>query len=280
MVKGTTKLLGIIGDPISHSLSPAMHNIAFEATGMDCIYVPLPVRPKHLGEAVRGLCSLGFMGVNVTVPHKEKVLPFLDRVSDEAARIGSVNTIKIHDGRVLGDNTDWQGFLNHLAEIPFDPEGSEALILGSGGSARSVAYALLSKGARVTLCGRSIETTAKVAEHFRKFFPATNPGAMTYDQLSLQRINADMVINTTPLGMPPQFSSSPWPEKAMFPKCGLVYDLVYNPPITPFIEQALKNGVRAVNGLGMLVHQAALAFNIWTGIPAPLEAMRRAVTLC
>ena len=132
MVTGTTKLVGIIGNPVSHSLSPAMHNLAFQTLAMNWVYLPLPVPPDHLAEAVKGLDSLGFLGANVTVPYKEQVIPFLDELSDEAARIGAVNTIKVKEGRLLGDNTDASGFLNHLAEIGFDPPGLPGSHTGLG----------------------------------------------------------------------------------------------------------------------------------------------------
>jgi shikimate dehydrogenase len=280
MVKGTTKLVGLIGDPVSHSLSPQMHNSAFQAMRMDWAYLPLHVRPGNLGDAVRGLYSLGFLGVNVTVPHKEKVLPFLDGLSEEAKRIGAVNSISVVEGRFLGDNTDWSGFLRDLAEIGFDPTGSRALILGSGGSARAIAYALLSEGAAVTICGRDIVTLTELIAHFQKLFPGRLTEPLTYRNLHDLGMEANIIVNTTPLGMTPHTRLAPWPKGVAFPECELVYDLVYNPPKTRFIELAEANGVKAVNGLGMLIQQAALAFEIWTGASAPVEIMRRAVTAC
>ncbi len=280
MVKGTTKIVGLIGNPVSHSLSPSMHNSAFRAMQMDWAYLPLHVQPGNLRDAVRGLCSLGFLGVNVTVPYKEKVLPFLDGLSNEAEGIGAVNTISVVEGRFLGDNTDWSGFLRDLAEIGFDPRGSKALILGSGGSARAIAYALLSEGASVTICGRDSVAVGLLVGQFRKLFPGKLTEPLTYEKLHDLRIEADIIVNTTPLGMAPHIGLSPWPEGVAFPDCAIVYDLVYNPPKTRFIEMSEANGIKAVNGLGMLIHQAALAFEIWTGASAPLEIMRKAVSAC
>ncbi len=280
MVNGTTKLVGILGNPVSHSLSPAMHNQAFETLDMDWIYVPLPVRPDNLHEAVKGLNSLGFLGVNVTVPYKERVLPFLDELSDEAAQIGAVNTIKIFEGRLFGDNTDSQGFLNHLFEIDFNPNRCRALVLGSGGSARSVAYALASQGASVSVCGRNVETAGSVVNMIAKLFPDASAQFIRWKDLQDLNSEADIIVNTTPVGMAKNNGESPWPRGAGFPILGLAYDLVYSPPVTRFMEQARENGVRAMHGLGLLVHQAGLSFEIWTGIPAPLEIMRRAVTSC
>lgn len=280
MVKGTTRLVGLIGDPVAHSLSPLMHNSAFRAMQMDWNYLPLHVHPDNLKDAVNGIRSLGFLGVNVTAPFKEKALTFLDGLSDAAESIGAVNTINVVRGRLLGDNTDWAGFLLDLAEIPFDPRGSSALILGSGGSARAIAYALLSEGATVTICGRDNVAVSSLVRHFGKLFRGKVTLPLKYEQLYDLRSEVDIIVNTTPLGMAPDPGLSPWPEEVPFPGCALVYDLVYNPPKTSFIELAEANGVKGVNGLGMLIHQAALAFEIWTGASAPLEVMRRAVTAC
>jgi len=280
MVSGTTKLVGLIGDPVAHSLSPLMHNSAFQAMRMDWAYLPLHVLPGNLRDALRGIHSLGFLGVNVTVPYKERVLPFLDGLSDQAKRIGAVNSISMVEGRFLGDNTDWSGFLRDLAELRFHPQGSRALILGSGGSARAIAYALLSERVTVTICARNTATLPGLVGHFRKLFPGRLTEPLTYENLHDVRIEADIIVNTTPLGMAPHAGLSPWPEAVAFPHCALAYDLVYNPPKTRFIELAEANGVKAVNGLGMLIHQAALAFEIWTGASAPLEIMRKAVTAC
>jgi shikimate dehydrogenase len=280
MVTGSTKLVGIIGNPVSHSLSPAMHNLAFQTLAMNWIYLPLPVPPDHLAEAVKGLDSLGFLGANVTVPYKEQVIPFLDELSDEAARIGAVNTIKVQEGRLLGQNTDSRGFLNHLAELGFDPLGCQALILGSGGSARAVAYALASQRAAIRICGRNATAACAVVDRMKMLFPEAHTEYLSWDDLGNTRAEVDIVVNTTPVGMAQRNGASPWPPGVCLPTHGLVYDLVYNPPLTGFMEQARENGIPAANGMGMLIHQAGLSFEIWTGIQAPLEIMRKAVTSC
>ncbi len=280
MLKGTTKIVGLIGNPVSHSLSPAMHNTAFQKMQMDWNYLPLHVDPDNLKDAMKGVRSLGFRGINVTVPYKERVLPFLDEMSTEAERIGAVNTINVVQGRLLGYNTDCVGFLRDLAEIGFNPNGSRALILGSGGSARAVTYALLSESATVTMCGRDIATVSSLVGSFKKQFHSNLAESLTFEDLHDLRREIDIIVNTTPLGMDPYVGLSPWPEGVAFPKCELAYDLVYNPPNTRFMELAQANSIKAVNGLGMLVHQAALSFEIWTGASAPLEIMRRAATEC
>ncbi len=281
MVTGATRLVGIIGNPVAHSLSPVMHNAAFQSLGMDWLYVPLPVESHDLEKAIKGLPALGFQAANVTVPYKEKVIPFLDSVSTSASEIGAVNTIIVgSDGSLTGENTDWTGFLGHLSEIGFDPTGCTAVILGSGGSARAVAYALVSSGSNVGVYGRNAETSAALVERLLQLRSKKPPETWTLQRLQEPDRDVDLIINTTPLGMVPQINSSPWPEGARFPKCRLAYDLVYNPPRTHFIEQALGTGVKATNGLGMLVHQAAIGFSLWTGKPAPLDVMKQAIALC
>jgi shikimate dehydrogenase len=281
MVTGATRLVGIIGNPVAHSLSPVMHNAAFQSLGMDWLYVPLPVESRNLENAIRGLSGLGFQAANVTVPYKEKVIPFLEHISIAASQIGAVNTIIVgSDGSLSGENTDWEGFMSHLSEIGFDPAGCTAVILGSGGSARAVAYALVSSGAKVKVCGRNAETSEALVERLSKLSSQQPPEAWKLQRLQEMDRGVDLVINTTPLGMVPDINSSPWPDGVRFPKCRLAYDLVYNPPRTRFIEQASGTGVKAINGLGMLVHQAAIAFSLWTGKPAPLDVMKQAIALC
>lgn len=276
MVTGATNLVGIIGNPVSHSLSPAMHNAAFLALEMDWLYVPLPVQPDNVGEAVRGLLSLGFRGANVTVPHKESVMPFLDEISVQASRIGAVNTITVQNGRLCGDNTDWSGILEDLRENGFDPSGRTVMVLGSGGSARAVAYAVASAGADTIIRSRNSETARALSQNLREHFPGKSIEFMALDRVADVESRVDLVVNTTPLGMTPKPDSSPWPAGKPLPQCQLVYDLVYNPPQTRLMKQALEMGLTASNGLGMLVHQAAAAFSIWTGVAPSIEAMRDA----
>lgn len=281
MVSGTTTLVGIIGDPVGHSLSPLMHNAAFRSLGMDWLYVPLPVKRQNVSEALKGLFALGFRGANVTVPHKETAMPFLHELSDDAARIAAVNTVVIQpDGRLVGDNTDWRGFLNDLQDARFDPAGCEALILGSGGSARAVGYGLARSGARITISSRNSSATEILAHDLARLFPVHAPVARSMDWLAVPGVKVDLIVNTTPLGMSPNSQASPWPEELNLPACKLVYDLVYNPPVTRLMELARNQGVETLNGLGMLVHQAAIAFEIWTGATAPIEIMKQAVRIC
>jgi len=334
MVKGTTNVVGVMGWPVAHSLSPALHNAAFEALGLDWTYVPLPVEPARLDEAIRGLRGLGFRGANVTVPHKERVLPLLDDVSREALQIGAVNTIVVQDGRLYGDNTDWSGFLDSLAGMEFDPAGCKALILGSGGSARAIAYALAKRDARITICGRNPSTAASLIERIHAVNSNVETISKPLEEIIGSNGGFDLVVNTTPVGMHssnstavqtgpnqgikipptpplqkggrrgtppfvkgglggildsdqhsvsatmPTQSDSPWPRDAAMPRCHLIYDLVYNPPSTRFMYQARSQGIRAENGLSMLIYQAARSFSLWTGLSAPVDIMKQVPVPC
>jgi len=280
-VKGTTRLVGVIGDPVAHSLSPRIHNAAFRSLKLDWLYVPLRVKKENMEAALKGLYSLGFRGANVTVPHKETVVPFLAELSREAAHIAAVNTIRIEpDGRMIGENTDWKGFLNHLEDVNFQAKGCKALILGSGGSARAVGYGLARRAARITICSRNERAAESLAGDLGKFVPPDVPSPRAILSLGKLDEEIELLVNTTPLGMSPDSESSPWPENIDFPECKLVYDLVYSPQITRFMKQARVRGVTAVNGLGMLVYQAAIAFEMWTGVSAPVEVMKQAVQTC
>ncbi len=281
MVDGSTKLLGIIGNPVGHSLSPAMHNAAFQALGMNCVYVPLAVEPHMVGDALKGLIAFGFLGANVTVPYKETVIPFMDTLSSDASCIGAVNTLIMKEGRLLGFNTDWIGFLNHLSEIGFDVSRARVLVLGSGGSARAVVYALCSRRAHVILCSRNAVTAQAIIRDISRLLVDCSIRFVPLEKLGFLDLAADLVVNTTPVGMSPDPGSCPWPEGIPFPKCSLAYDLVYDPQETKFMEAAGKAGAISSNGLGMLVHQAAAAFKIWTaGVEPPIEIMKRALKKC
>jgi shikimate dehydrogenase len=255
-----------------------MHNAAFQALGLNWMYVPLPVQSDLIHAALNGLTALGFRGANVTVPHKESVIQFIDALSPDAACIGAVNTLVVKEGKLLGLNTDWMGFLNDLSEIGFDVSGRNALVLGSGGSARAVVYALCSRGTRVIICSRNAATSEAIIRDMTKLFPDCHLRHVSLKNIDALSSPADLVVNTTPVGMSPDHDSCPWPEAVPFPKCDLAYDLVYNPKKTRFMETAETCGIKSVNGLGMLVHQAAAAFKIWIGIDPPIEIMKKAVS--
>jgi len=277
-INGQTKLVGLIGYPVEHSLSPAMHNSAFAALNLNWCYVPLPVRPERLGKAVAGLRALGFVGANVTVPHKEAVISHLDHIAPAAQAIGAVNTIAmssavVREGKLIGYNTDWRGFLTALSEGGFDPQGKRAVILGAGGAARAVVYALAQAGAQVIVLNRTLARAQALVKDFSPLFP-TLP--LTPQTLEEQTADTHLLVNTTPVGMWPEVDKSIWPEDLPFPGHLTVFDLVYNPRQTTLLRQARRAGAKVIGGLGMLVHQGAVAFELWTGEKAPVETMYEA----
>ncbi|MEW6136772.1 MAG: shikimate dehydrogenase [Thermodesulfobacteriota bacterium] len=277
MVAGTTTVVGIVGCPVSHSLSPAMHNAAFKKSGLDWVYVPFRVEPDALSEALSGLPALGVRGVNVTVPHKERVMEYLHSFSPEAQAIGAVNTVSVERGALRGDNTDWLGFLRDIQELGIDPGGLRVLILGAGGAARAVGYALAISGARLIMCSsRNSGKGEAMARDLRSLAAGCETVFVPSDRCARVGGDVDIVVNSTPLGMAPMVEASPWPEEIPFPRCKLAYDLVYAPALTRFMEQGKAAGATAANGLGMLVYQAAESFRIWTGMDAPVDVMRGA----
>lgn len=264
-----TRFAGILGWPVGHSLSPAMHNAAFAATGLNWTYLAFPVEPERLGEAVRGLAASGCRGLNVTIPHKAAVVEHCSGVSAAVEAIGAANTL-IPDGHggFRADNTDAEGFLRALDEVLADDVAAgEVLLIGAGGAARAVAHAVRSRGGTLRVANR---TAARAAElgHAVPFEPAALNDAAS---------RADLVVNASSLGM----GSADLPPE--LPLDGLrpgqaVNDLVYRPGGTPWLAAAAARGARTVDGLGMLLHQGAAAFELWTGRAAPLPAMRDALT--
>jgi shikimate dehydrogenase len=299
-ISGKTQLVGLIGWPVSHSFSPAMHNAAFAAAGLDWLYVAMPVRVEEMVTAVPALPTLGFRGVNATVPHKQAIMPLLDEIEEGAQAIGAVNTIVVERGaegqggrgagetddrllmtdyRLLGYNTDWSGFLADLREMGIAVNGRDCLVMGAGGSARAVGYGLAQAGARVQLLARRVEQAEVVVVDLRPFCPANSLLAQPLSALHtiVSNTTAPLIVNTTPLGMAPQIDTTVWPEGCPFPANAVVYDLVYNPAQTKLMRQAQAAGCRAENGLGMLIHQGAEAFRLWTGQMPDVGVMKTAV---
>lgn len=281
-ITAKTQIVGVIGWPVSHSVSPAMHNAAFAALELDWCYLPLPVPVEphpRIGEAVRGLLSLGLRGANVTVPHKQAVMPHLDWLTPAAQAIGAVNTIRIEaDGRLSGDNTDARGFIADLGEHGVALAGKRALVLGAGGSARAIVYGLAEAGCQsIAIFNRTAEKAHDLAMDIRTVFPfcrfSGHPG---FDDLAVMASEADLVVNCTSLGMTPNVEGLPWLAEVAFRPGQTVYDLVYNPLQTRLLQKATVDGAHAINGLGMLIWQGALAFERWTGQLPPVEVMRRA----
>ncbi len=275
-VTGHTQMVGLLGWPVEHTISPAMHNAAFAALGMDWCYVPFAVPPARLKEALRGVSALGLRGMNATVPHKQALVHLVDELSPEARAIGAVNTLLMGD-KIRGHNTDASGFLRALSEAHMS-EADTALILGAGGAARAVGYALLSRGTRLVILNRTGERATALASDLRKALPGPQVDASVLrpETLAACAPRVDLIVNTTIVGMSPQAGECPWPSEVAYPGSVPLFDLIYTPRETRLMALARQSGARAANGLGMLVHQGAEAFRLWTGTEPPVDAMREA----
>lgn len=278
MITGKTKTIGILGWPVAHSLSPAMHNAAFTDLALDYSYIPLPVHPDHLEQAIQGLKSMGFIGANVTIPHKVTIMPFLDELDPSAQLAGAVNTIVIKEGKIIGYNTDAQGFILSLTSKNVIIKDKTAVIMGAGGAARAVVCGLLAHGIKKIIIGtRSLQK----AEDFITTFPNhNNLQACNWDeQIFRDGIKqCDILINCTPIGMEASSQETLPVDWQFVPKTAVICDLIYNPPLTPFLLAAQNHGHMIINGAGMLIEQGALAFELWTGEKAPRHIMLTTIT--
>lgn len=259
----------VIGDPIDHSLSPLIHNAAFRKLEMDSAYISFRIRKGELQDGLESLAAAGIAGFNVTIPHKVDIMKLLDETSKECATVGACNTVKIKDGKMMGHNTDVQGFLSPLEQRSVKFESAKALVLGTGGAARAVVSGLASKGVRITVAGRTIHKAQDVALLGRD-------GAASIDFANAASVAAesDIIVNATPLGMNDE--QSPIPADSICPK-SVVYDIVYRPIKTALIKAATERGALVIYGYEMLLAQAALSFEIWHNTPAPYDAMKQAL---
>jgi len=276
-IKGTTKMTGLFGCPVHHTFSPAMHNASFEALGLDYVYLPFEVRPEDLEGAVKSLIPLGIAGVNVTIPHKEKVIPFLDEVSPEAGLIGSVNTIQVKDRRLIGYNTDAYGFKKSLKEVlGVELRSKRVFVMGAGGASRAVCFQAAISGAEEIViadieAGRAETLCRAVAGKF----PSCRVGTCPVEAPAIHKVLAgkDLFVNATPIGMKPD--DSPVIQAGWLSPDASVFDLIYNPEETRLLREARERGHKTTNGIGMLVYQGAKAFEIFTGRKPPVETMLR-----
>lgn len=277
-IDGQTQLVGLIGSPIAHSLSPLMHNAAFAALGLNWRYLPLLVRPDQLVSALKGLIALNFRGVNVTIPHKVNVIPLLDSVTEAVAIVGAVNTIRINgsNGRMEGLNTDMTGFLADLAANKVRMQRDmNVIVLGAGGAARAVGAGLIRSGARLTFVNRTLAHAEKLVDFLQSSWSMGYMKAVGFDQLADVSRDAKLIVNCTSVGMWPQVDQTPWPEGVPFPKDVVIYDTVYRPLHTRLMRDAEAAGLKAVGGLGMLAYQGAASFEFWTGKKPPIDVMMR-----
>lgn len=265
------KIIGLIGYPLEHTLSPQMQNAALIKLKLDFVYVALPVKPENLKDALSGLRALGIAGANVTIPFKEKVFPYLDKVEEEAKLIGAVNTILNLNGKLIGYNTDAAGFISSLK---VSPRGKKILLLGCGGASRAISVGLCKAAVKeIILTDINLQKTEELAEHLKKYFNLKIAVLTPAESLKKAAETADIFINASPVGMSPNVENSPIPEDVVFSKKTLVYDIIYNPPETKLLKTAKKHGAKTMNGLEMLARQGSLSFKIFTGVDAPLKLM-------
>jgi shikimate dehydrogenase len=266
----------LIGDPVAHSLSPAMQNAAFAHLGLDYVYLPFRVKKEDLPEAVNGIRALNMRGANVTIPHKTAVIPLLDGLEPLAQKIGAVNTIVNDSGKLTGYNTDAAGFLRSLMENGVQPQGKKVAIVGAGGAARAVAFTLAESNAELIILNRQQDFNLAVglAAGLSCFSTAGVKALELNDKNLKASINeAEILINATSVGMSPDADRTPVPAK--FLKPGLVvFDAVYNPSRTRLLKEAGAAGAKIISGIDMLVWQGALAFELWTGAVAPVKIMK------
>jgi shikimate dehydrogenase len=267
-LSGKTKIIGIFGYPIEHTLSPQMHNNAFHAMGLDMCYLAFKVLPKDLPDALRAIRALNMLGVNITVPHKENIIPMLDRVDEEAAFIGAVNTVVNAEGKLTGYNTDGRGFMSSLSERKISVEDRDIIIIGAGGAARAISYYLSEKASKLTLYDIDKSKMERLTNDLLKI--RSNVSSIE-DVKDIDK--PDIIINATPLGLKPD-DPLPLGEDRITSEM-TVCDLVYKR--TRLLQEAERRGAQTLDGSGMLLWQGVLAFELWTGVKPPVDIMRDAL---
>lgn len=281
IIKGTTKLLGVIGHPVEHSLSPVMHNAAIADLGVDYVYLPLPIKPDDLEKAIAGFEVLGLVGFNITIPHKQSILPLLNHISPEAEMIGAVNTVWRDGDGWSGTNTDVKGFVAPLQDLQKDWSQITPIILGNGGAARAVVVGCWQLGcSEIIVVGRNQDKL--------KQFKQSWCNTPLYESISIHDFSAlpnlipesILVVNTTPVGMYPEVNNSPLEEEvvAKITSDIIAYDLIYTPDSTKFLQEFNNKGAITINGLEMLIQQGAAALEIWLQQVVPVEVMRKSIS--
>ncbi len=280
MPTGSTRLAGVIGDPVRHSLSPALHNAAFARLGLDWTYVAFEIAAGRAADALAAMRVLGVEGLSVTMPHKRDAAAACDELSPAAELLGAVNCVRRDGDRLIGENTDGAGFLRSLrVQAGLEPVGCHAVVIGAGGAARAAIVALVSEGASVTIVNRSADAAVRAAELGARAGATAGVSAISQSMVGGPGAvsDADLVINATPLGMS---AGDPLPiDTSLLRRSHVVVDFIYQPAVTPLLEAAAEVGAATLNGTGMLLYQAAEQFKMWTGRDAPIAAMAAAVGL-
>jgi shikimate dehydrogenase len=275
-ITGSTRIVGVWGHPVAHSRSPLMHNAALQSMGIPWVYVPFDVEPSQIREAVNGIRATKTVGINVTIPLKGAVIPFLDEIDEEAARIGSVNTIHNVEGVLHGYSTDGPGFLSALEALNWPVQGLNVYCVGAGGSAKAVSYALAARGNHLIIANRTRERAEELVGIINRYFPGTAEAAGWGEDVPA----IDLIVNTSSLGMHPNEDQMPPISDLMLTSVQYVYDLIYAPPETKLLTAAKRAGCRVSNGLGMLARQGAISLAIWAGMPLdsiPVNLMEQSV---
>jgi shikimate dehydrogenase len=275
-ISGKTHICAVIGDPIEHSLSPVIQNAAFNALNLDVVYTAFTVKSSNVADALTGMRALGILGLSVTMPHKETVIPYLDWIDETAKCLNAVNTIHCKEGKLFGYSTDGIGALGALRENGADPQGKRVLILGAGGAARVIAYTLIDKVEELVVLNRTVSRVEKLAETLKqRFGKEIVVGSLSPEVIEEEISRSDILLNTTSVGMRPNINQS-----AIAPDCLksdlTVMDIVYNPLETQFVKDAKVAGAKVISGVEMLIYQGAAAFEIWTDHRAPVQVMRKA----
>jgi len=269
IITGKTKIYGIIGYPVNHSFSPMMHNAAFGELKIDARYLSFSVKPENIPQAIEGIKALDISGVNVTIPHKSSIIPYLDEVTPLAKKIGAVNTVKNVNGRLIGTNTDVLGFIQSLKKLKFSPLDKTIGMLGAGGSARALIAGLADAGAsKILIHNRTVERAKKIEFEFSKKFPNTKIKSVSLD--NIKRSFLDLLVNTTTVGMTSDASPI---DLTQSKKKEHVVDIIYSPSKTKLLREANNLEIPNINGLRMLLYQGCEAFKFWTGVPAPEDVM-------
>lgn len=278
-ITGRTNIIGLIGNPIEHSISPQLHNRLAEYLGLNLVYVPFRVAAEDLERLIHGFKAFGIIGFNVTIPHKIDIIKFLDNLEEDAVSIGSVNTVKNINGKFFGYNTDGVGFINSLRDKKFVIKDSKAVVLGAGGAARAVAVKLIQEGIKqIVILNRSNERASELVSFLNK----NNANISFYDELTKECLekycrDCQIIINTTPAGMWPKTEELPLSDiigEKVFMNKPLVYDLIYNPIKTKFLNLAEENSCKTCSGLPMLIYQGIKAFEIWNDTKVPDEYVK------
>ena len=274
-ISSKTRVYGVIGDPIEHSLSPVIHNAAFAALGLESVFLAFRVKPAEVGNAVSGMRALGIHGLNVTMPHKTTVIPHLDEVDKTARFLNAVNTIHNKNGKLWGFNTDGVGALKALRENGVDPKGKKVLLLGAGGASRAIAYTIAHEADELVILNRTVKPAKELARQLRQLLPKKiSAEALSPETIEDNLMDSEVLINATSIGMKPNVNETLVNPKWLRTNLA-VMDIVYNPLETKLAKIAKEAGAKVVSGVEMLIYQGAASFEIWTGKSAPIQVMRK-----